>query len=171
MNVALETLKERLRGWVLIIGVAQVLFGCLVGFIPPTAVSWFRGIVMAHIEFTANGVLMIAIGLLARELRLGAGALRIWFWTLMVGTWTNGAAGVVGAFVGQSSRLMSTLNQAFPAPSGLDNPFVTGLLMVSGVTIVIALVLSLVGLIRGTLALPAQPMKSVSGTYQAARSS
>jgi hypothetical protein len=170
MSVVLEPLKERLRRWVLIIGVAQVLFGCLVGFIPPTAVSWFRGIVMAHIEFTANGVLMIAIGLVARELRLGAGALRIWFWTLVVGTWTNGSAGVVGAFVGQSSRLMPTLNQTFPAPGGLDSPFVTGLLLVCGVTIVIALLLTLVGLIRGTLAMSAEPMKSVSGTYQAAGS-
>ena len=171
MSTALEPLKERLRRWVLIIGVAQVLFGCLVGFIPPTAVSWFRGIVMAHIEFTANGVLMIAIGLLTRELRLSAGALWTWFWTLVVGTWSNGSAGVVGGFVGQSSRLMSTLNQAFPAAGGLDNPFVTGLLIVSGVTIVIALVLSLVGLVRGMYTMNAEPTKSVAGTYHAARTS
>jgi len=82
---------------------------------------------MAHIEFTANGVLMIAVGLPAREMRLGAIALKIWFATLLVGTWMNGAAGLVGAFAGQSSRLMPTLNQAFPAPGGLDNPLVTGL--------------------------------------------
>lgn len=106
MNTGVDSLKERLRRWILLIGVAQVLFGCIVGFIPPTAVPWFRGIVMAHIEFTANGVLMTVIGLLARELRLSAGAWRIWFWTLIVGTWTNGAAGLVGAFAGQSSRLM-----------------------------------------------------------------
>jgi len=147
--MALEGLKERLRGWVLLIGVAQVLFGCIVGFIPPAAVPWFRGIVMAHVEFTANGVLMIAIGLLVREMHLGAAALWIWFWTLVIGTWTNGAAGLAGAFAGQSSRLMPTLNQAFPAPGGLDSSLVTGLLLVCGVTIVIALVLSLVGLARG----------------------
>src|SRR5262245_33006708 len=156
MDVALEALKEQLRRWLLIIGVAQVLFGCLVGFIPPTAVPWFRGIVMAHIEFTANGVLMIAIGLLARELRLGSVALWIWFWSLLVGTWTNGAAGVVGAFAGQSSPLMPTLNQAFPAPGGFDNPLVTGLLTVCGVTIVVALVLSLAGLLRGGLGMTAE---------------
>ena len=151
MTAESGTLKERLRSWVLVIGVAQVLFGCLVGFIPPTAVPWFRGIVMAHIEFTANGVLMIAIGLIARELRLGTAALHVWFWTLIVGTWTNGSAGIAGAFLGQSSRLMPTLNQTFPAPGGMDDPRVTGLLLVCGVTITIALVLSLVGLIRGTL--------------------
>ena len=149
MDSAAQSLKEQLRRWALLVGVAQILFGCLVGFIPPTAVGWFRGIVMAHIEFTANGVLMIAVGLPAREMRLGAIALKVWFATLLAGTWMNGAAGLVGAFVGQSSRLMPTLNQAFPAPGGLDNPVVTGLLMVSGITIVIALVLTLAGLARG----------------------
>jgi len=148
MNTGIDSLREQLRRWVLLIGVAQVLFGCIVGFIPPTAVSWFRGIVMAHIEFTANGVLMMEIGLLARELRLSAGAWKIWFWTLIVGTWTNGGAGLVGAFAGQSSPLMPTLNQNFPAPGGAENPAVTGLLFVCGVTIVIALVLTVAGLAR-----------------------
>ena len=62
MRTGVDSLREQLRRWVLLIGVAQVLFGCLVGFIPPTAVPWFRGIVMAHIEFTANGILLIGIG-------------------------------------------------------------------------------------------------------------
>jgi hypothetical protein len=148
MSTGVDSLKERLRRWALIVGMAQVLFGCLVGFIPPTAVPWFRGIVMAHIEFTANGVLMVVVGLLTREMRLGAGALKVWFWTLVIGTWTNGAAGLVGAFAGQSSGLMPTLNQNFPPPAGTENQLVTGLLLVCGVTIVIALVLTLVGLVR-----------------------
>lgn len=148
MRDQVEILKERLRRWTLIVGVAQVLFGCLVGFIPPTAVGWFRGIVMAHIEFTANGVLMIAIGLLAREMRLGAVALRVWFATLVVGTWFNGAAGLFGAFAGQSSQLMPTLNQSFPPPGGASNPIVTNLLLVCGVAIVTSLVLTLVGLVQ-----------------------
>lgn len=147
-------LVERLRRWVLLIGVAQVLFGCLVGFIPPTAVGWFRGIVMAHIEFTANGVLMTVIGLLAREMRLGVVAWRVWFWTLIVGTWFNGTAGLVGAFAAQSSPLMPTLNQSFPAPGGVNSPIVTGLLLICGLTIVTALVMTLVGLARAPVAQP-----------------
>ena len=118
MSSSVDSLQEQIRRWVLLIGVAQILFGCLVGFIPPTAVGWFRGIVMAHIEFTANGVLMIVVGLLAREMRLGAMALKIWFATLVVGTWTNGLAGLFGAFAGQSSPLMPTLNEKFPRPAG-----------------------------------------------------
>jgi hypothetical protein len=148
MHDEVDSLKERLRRWVLFIGVAQVLFGCLIGFIPPSAVPWFRGVVMAHIEFTANGVLMIAIGLLARELRLGGMAWRVWFWMLVIGTWTNGAAGLFAAFAGQSSPLLSTLNQSFPPSAGMANPVVTGLLEICGVAIVAALVLTLVGLAR-----------------------
>ena len=45
---------------------------------------------MAHIEFTANGVLMVALGLLLAELELGPTALKLWFGALQVGTWTNG---------------------------------------------------------------------------------
>ena len=71
MNAPSDHLVTSIRRWTLILGVLQVTVGCLVGLIPPGAVEWFRGIVMAHIEFTANGVLMIVLGLLVRELRLG----------------------------------------------------------------------------------------------------
>ena len=66
----------------------------------------------------------------------------------MIGTWANGASGLAAAFAGQSSPLMPSLNQSFPAPGGLDNRAVTALLMICGVTIVIALVLTLVGSAR-----------------------
>src|ERR1700757_2880797 len=77
-------LRDGLRRWTLLLGVLQVIAGCLVGFIPPSAVAWFRGIVMAHIEFTANGVLMIAVGLLAGELALRPTALKVWFAALQI---------------------------------------------------------------------------------------
>src|SRR5258708_37331754 len=92
-----DNLKENLRRWTLVLGVLQITVGCVVGFIPPSAVAWFRGIVMAHIEFTANGVLMVAFGFLVRELSLSPTAWKVWFAMLQIGTWTNGAAGVVVA--------------------------------------------------------------------------
>jgi uncharacterized membrane protein HdeD (DUF308 family) len=144
----LETLKSNLRQWTLILGVLEIIAGCLVGFIPPEKVAWFRGIVMAHIEFTANGVLMIVLGLLLREMRLGAIALRVWFMTLLVGTCCNGTAGVIAAFTGASSKLMSTINEKFPPPHGDGNQFATMSLMVCGVSILIALLLTLTGLVR-----------------------
>jgi hypothetical protein len=143
-----EALKATLRRWTLLLGVLQITVGCIVGFIPPSAVQWFRGIVMAHIEFTANGVLMVAFGFLVNELRLGPGALKAWFALLQIGTWTNGTAGVIGAFIGYSSKLMPALNEKFPAPNGLDHPLVTGTLQLCGVTIMICLILTIVGLVR-----------------------
>ena len=115
----------------MLLGVFQITVGCIVGFIPPAAVAWFRGIVMAHIEFTANGVLMVAFGFLVRELRLSQTALKIWFAALQIGTWTNGAAGVAAGFIGASSKLMPTLNEKFPPPHGSDNPLVSASLAVA----------------------------------------
>jgi hypothetical protein len=146
------TLKANLRRWTLILGVLQISVGCMIGFIPPSAVAWFRGIVMAHIEFTANGVLMVVFGFLVNELRLGPAALKLWFALLQIGTWTNGAAGVAAAFIGSSSQLMPTLNEKFPPPHGTDHPLVTGTLKLCGVTIMAALLLTLYGLIRSKTA-------------------
>ena len=157
MTTDIDLLKTNLRRWTLIIGVLQIAVGCAVGLIPPSAVAWFRGIVMAHIEFTANGVLMIVLGLLVRELRLGAAALKVWFATLLVGTWSNGGAGVMAAFLGATSKLMPTLTEKFPPPHGTDHPLVTGSLMLCGVTILVALLLTLCGLLRaGTSGQPAR---------------
>ena len=154
MITDIDSLKANLRRWTLLLGVLQITVGCMVGFIPPSAVAWFRGIVMAHIEFTANGVLMIVFGFLVNELRLNSVALKVWFATLQIGSWTNGAAGVVAAFIGSSSKLMPTLNEKFPPPRGVDSPVVTNLLQLCGVTIVLALLLTIFGLLRSRASTP-----------------
>ena len=148
MTTDIDSLKANIKRWTLILGVLQITVGCVVGFIPPSAVAWFRGIVMAHIEFTANGVLMVAFGFVVMELRLSPAALKVWFATLQIGTWANGAAGVAAAFIGASSKLMPTLNEKFPPPHGTDNPIVSGSLKLCGVTIMVALLLTLYGLLR-----------------------
>jgi hypothetical protein len=141
-------LAATLRWWTLFLGVLQVSIGCVVAFIPASAVPWYRGLLMAHLAYTANGVLMIVLGLLVREMRLGAGALRAWFAALQVGTWTNGTAGLVAAFAGASSKYLPSLNEKFPAPNGADHPVVGGLLVVCGLAMAVGLVLTLVGLAR-----------------------
>ncbi len=148
MIIDIESSRASLRRWTLLLGVLQITVGCMVGFVPPSAVAWFRGIVMAHIEFTANGVLMVAFGFLVKELRLNPTALKAWFATLQVGTWTNGAAGLAAAVIGSSSKLMTTLNEKFPPPHGVDSPVVTGLLQLCGATIMVALLLTIYGLLR-----------------------
>src|SRR5579872_3024961 len=68
--------------------------------------------------------------------------------TCASGTWTNGAAGIAGALLGASSPLMPTLNKSLPPPNGIDNPVVSALLQVRGVTIMVALLMTLYGLFR-----------------------
>ncbi|MDH5311271.1 MAG: hypothetical protein OEY08_15055, partial [Gammaproteobacteria bacterium] len=97
-----DQLKDSLKRWTLFLGVLQITVGCVVGFIPPPAVEWFRGIVMAHIEFTANGVLMVVFAFVLNEMRLASAALLLWFVTLQIGTWANGTAGVIAALAGSS---------------------------------------------------------------------
>ena len=160
MAVNVETLKAKLKRWTLLLGVLQITVGCVIGLIPPSAVQWFRGIVMAHIEFTANGVLMVVFGFLVHELRLNSTALRVWFVTLQIGSWTNGTAGMAAALTGATSMLMPTLNEKFPPPNGTESSLVTGLLLTCAVTIFIALFLTLYGLVR--LKAPAKEATAVS---------
>jgi hypothetical protein len=143
-----DCLKERLRQWTLVLGVGQITVGCLVGLIPPPAVAWFRGIVMAHVAFTANGVLMIVLGLLVRELRLGASGLKTWFASLQVGTWMNGIAGLLAAFLGASSNFMPMANNQAPPPGGADSYLVSAGLVLCAAAILTALAFTLYGLLR-----------------------
>ena len=148
MPVDHDVLKDRLRRWTLILGVLQITVGCLVGMVPPSAVTWYRALVMAHLEFVANGILMVVLGLVVREMRLPPWALKTWFASLQIGTWTNGGGGIVAAILGASSYLMPTINEKFPPPHGTEHAAVTGILQVCGIATIAALALTLYGLLR-----------------------
>jgi hypothetical protein len=141
--------KDNIRRWMILLGVIQITLGCLLGLIPPSAVAWYRGLLMAHFEFLANGLLLIIFGLIVSELRLSPGALKTWFWALQIGTWSNGGAGLASAFLGASSKYMPGLNAQFPPPNGADCPLVSGLLILCAVAILIGLLLTIWGLLPG----------------------
>jgi uncharacterized membrane protein HdeD (DUF308 family) len=75
MTSNLSTLQQTLKRWTLFLGVLQIATGCVIGLVPPSAVAWYRGMVMSHIEFVMNGIMMMAFGFLVSELALGARAL------------------------------------------------------------------------------------------------
>ncbi len=147
-----KDLKARLRFWSLFLGVLQIAIGCAVAMVPPDAVPWSRGLVMAHLEYAANGVMMIALGLLLPELGLGQLGLKVWFGLLQVGTWLNGLAGILGAVSGHASKFLPLANAARPAPNGPDHPIVSVPLLIVGPTILACFVLTLVGLWKGRTA-------------------
>ncbi len=141
-------LKDALRRLTLLLGVAQITVGCLVGLVPPAAVPWFRGLVMAHVEYTGNGMLLVLLALLLPELRLGRTGLRSWFVALQCGTWLNGTAALLAGVVGRSSPLLSVASAASAPPRGTADTAVTTLLVAAAVCVLVGLALTLVGLGR-----------------------
>lgn len=142
-------MAERIRFHTLLLGVIQITMGCLVGLIPPDAVAWYRGLVMAHIQFTANGVLLVVLGLLLREMKLTSFQLRCWFISTQAGTWLNGIAGMIAAIIGQSSSQMPALNKAYPPPTPGSSVWVYTTLVFCGLLILVGLGLTIVGLVKG----------------------
>lgn len=141
-------LAERIRFLTLLLGVIQVTMGCLVGLIPPDAIAWYRGLVMAHIQFTANGVLLVVLGFLLREMVLSPLQLRLWFVSTQAGTWLNGVAGMIAAIIGQSSSQMPALNKAYPPPIAGSSALVYTTLVFCGLLILLGLGLTVWGLVR-----------------------
>lgn len=144
-----SSLLERIRFLTLLLGVIQVTMGCLVGLIPPDAVAWYRGLVMAHIQFTTNGVLLVVLSFLLREMALSRFQLRCWFISTQAGTWLNGVAGMMAAIIGQSSSQMPALNKAYPPPTPGSSPWVYTTLVFCGLLILVGLGLTIVGLVKG----------------------
>jgi hypothetical protein len=134
----------------LIGGIGMVLFGCFIGLIPPPAVQHFRSIVTAHIEFTANGMLLSILGLIMPYLNLGRGTKFFLELTAYWGTASNGGAFLISAFTGYGTELAPTVHKQFPFPNGIKgfySSMVTACLLSCGVTIIIALFLTVAGLI------------------------
>lgn len=148
MNFENENFKSKIRYWTIFLGVLQVTVGCIVGLIPPNAVAYFRGIVSAHIEYTANGVLMIVLGLILNEAYLGRRLLWAWFAALQIGSWCNGLSALVAAFSGSTSKLTPTMNEKFPPTHGTDNPLAMALLVICAIGTLFALFITLYGLIK-----------------------
>lgn len=144
-----SSLSERIRFFTLLLGVIQVTMGCLVGLIPPDVIAWYRGLVMAHIQFTANGVLLVVLGFLLREMILTPFQLRCWFISTQAGTWLNGIAGMTAAIIGQSSSQMPALNKAYPPPTAGSSVLVYTTLVLCGLLILVGLGLTIVGLVKG----------------------
>ncbi len=133
----------------LILGVFQVLLGCIIGLIPPPAVIHFRSIVTAHIEFCVNGILLALLGVLTQYMHLSSGALFIMEITAYLGTFCNGGAFVIAGFTGYGTKLAPTVHEKFPFPNGNEGGYselITNCLLVCAVTVITSLSLAIVGL-------------------------
>ena len=135
---------------IMVVGVFQVLLGCIVGLIPPPAVLYFRAIVTAHIEFCVNGTLLAVLGILTQYMSLSSGLFAVLELTAYLGTFCNGGAFLISGFTGFGTKLGPTINEKFPAPNGIEGGYseaITNCLLVCAVTVIISLILSIIGLI------------------------
>lgn len=134
---------------IMVIGVFQVLLGCVCGLIPPPAVLHFRAMVTAHIEFCVNGTLLAVLGILTQYMTLSSPLFALLELTAYLGTFCNGGAFVISAFTGFGTKLGPTVNEKFPPPNGTEGGYsetITNTLLVCAVTVIISLVLSMIGL-------------------------
>eukprot|EP01012_Entosiphon_sulcatum_P045085 TRINITY_DN60033_c0_g1_i1.p1 TRINITY_DN60033_c0_g1~~TRINITY_DN60033_c0_g1_i1.p1 ORF type:complete len:153 (+),score=22.91 TRINITY_DN60033_c0_g1_i1:41-499(+) len=138
----------------LVLGVLQVLTGCILGLIPENQWTLYRYAVTAHLEFTANGVLLIALGYVSTKISLPSVLGPVFWLTSVVGTWINGLAFVYGAIYGELTELAPKANSEIGAAArakltGQSGQVVTGMLTICGVCIITSLFLALLGLLLG----------------------
>ena len=139
------------RKILMVLGVTQVLLGCVLGLIPPSAVQHFRSLITAHIEFCMNGMLLALIGFLYDHMTLGPFLAVLLDTTAIVGTFTNGGAFVLAAFTGASTILSPLINSSHPPPLGTDGYWshvITNSLVVCAIATILSLIISIIGLLR-----------------------
>lgn len=134
----------------LIFGIGMVLFGCIIGLVPPPMVQHFRSLVTSHIEFTSNGMLLCIIAFCMPFLNYGSGMKKFIELNAYLGTFFNGFAFLISAVTGFGTALAPTVHEKFPFPHGITGFYsevVTGCLLLCAVTIILALALTFFGLI------------------------
>jgi hydroxylaminobenzene mutase len=82
-------------------GMLLFLAGLLTGFAIPALVNPRMG-VAAHLEGVMNGVFLIGLGLVWKDIRLGSRLLAATFWLALYGAWVNWAAITLSAVWGTS---------------------------------------------------------------------
>ena len=143
----METTLKRM----ILLGVLQVLLGCIVGLIPPPAVLHFRSIVTSHIEFCVNGMLLTLLGLITNYMTLSDTMMVIMEISAYLGTFLNGTAFFVSAFTGFGSPLAPNIHEKSPFPKGTEGGYsdlMTGMLMTCAVFVICSLIIASIGLMH-----------------------
>ncbi len=93
-----ETLAHRL----LQLGILLFLIGLLTGFVAPTLTNPRMGL-SSHLEGVLNGLFLVLLGLVWKQLSLSRITLVTTFWLAVYGTFANWAGTLLGAFWGASA--------------------------------------------------------------------
>jgi (hydroxyamino)benzene mutase len=126
------------------LGLALFFAGLISGLIIPKLAIPRLG-VTSHLEGTSNGMFLILAGLIWERLELPEVWRQIAFWTLVYGTWANrGATLLAGVWgTGKITPIASGGRTGNPAHESI----VTTMLILVGVTDLVAVVIMFVGLV------------------------
>ena len=127
-------------------GVLLFLLGLLTGFVIPAVANPRMGLT-AHLEGVQNGLVLLVIGFVWPELRLGPRLARVTFWLIMYGTFANWATTLLAAIFGTGA--MSPQTAAGFQGTQVEEAIVTVGFISLGIAIVAGTVIVLWGL-RGT---------------------
>jgi hydroxylaminobenzene mutase len=129
-------------------GAVLFLIGGLVLAFPLPIYVNVRMALTAHLEGVMNGIMLIVIGLIWRDLRLGAQARTVAFWTGIYGAYANWLGCWLSAIWG-ASEMAPIAGSGFHALASQEG-IVKFLLMTCGIAIILSFVLIVWGL-RGQL--------------------
>jgi hydroxylaminobenzene mutase len=124
-------------------GALLFLIGLLTGFAVPAMTNPRMG-VSAHLEGVLNGLFLVGLGMLWKELRLGPGARRATFMLALYGTWANWISTTLAASWGTSQ--LTPLAGAGHSGAAWQEHIVSFGLYTLSIAIVAALALAVFGL-------------------------
>lgn len=82
------SMKQRLSGRLIRLGVLLLLLGLLSGLLIPILANPRMGLA-SHVEGVMSGMLLIIVGIIWPRLRLSSGAMKITSWLLIYGAYAN----------------------------------------------------------------------------------
>jgi len=140
----METANRRLM-WH---GMLLFLLGLLTGFAEPHFANVRMGLA-AHLEGVMNGILLLALGAIWPQVKLGRGAQAVAFWTALYSAYANWLFTMLAAIFG-TGALSPITAPGFKAQAWQEGLVTAGLMSV-GIVVVVSTVIFLWGL-RGTAA-------------------
>lgn len=121
-----ERSAHRLLQW----GMVLFLLGLLTGFIIPVLANPRAGLT-SHLEGVMNGTFIVALGLVWTRLRLSDRMLRIGFWLVLFGSYTNWATTLAAGAWGAGGKLMPIAAGGYEGSRVQEALIATGLISLS----------------------------------------
>ncbi|KAL6071672.1 hypothetical protein QOT17_006102 [Balamuthia mandrillaris] len=140
-----QTVKKGL----LLSGLLMFFSGCVLALIPHDVIPSYRPLVTFHLEQVTNGALLLGLAAAVDEMHLGSGLWTLFFVLANVGTWLNGLTFLVCAFTASAIPIAPIMSSQGNLKENAYTPALVQTLLLCVLAFLPALVLAMVGVIRG----------------------